>query len=152
MEEEERKKQGSGFRVQEEKTGKQSGAKPSSSPLNPEPRTLGLDKKELRKQRAEARQILYNQTKDFKKSIQRYEAEVERLEKEKGEISAKLSAPADAGTSPASSGNSAGAGIASMGRRLQQVQYEIDIATGKWEKATEELEKVMGAAGGGDGE
>ena len=38
--------------------------------------------------------------------------------------------------------------IASLGRRLQQIQYEIDIATGKWEKATAELDKVVGAAGG----
>ena len=61
-------------------------------------------------------------------------AEVERLEKEKTELSAALSSPTEV--------------VAYFGRRLQQVQYEIDIATGKWEKATAELERVVGAAGG----
>ena len=33
---------------------------------------------------------------------------------------------------------------ASLNRRLQQLQYAIDIATGKWEEATEALERVVG--------
>lgn len=64
------------------------------------------------------------------------ESDVDRLEKEKSELALALSNPAE------------GANIASLGRRLQQVQYEIDIATAKWEEATEALEKVMSAAGG----
>ena len=63
------------------------------------------------------------QTRDLEKAIQKVEAEVERLEKEKTELSTALSSPTE------------GANTASLGRRLQQVQYEIDIATGKWEKA-----------------
>jgi hypothetical protein len=31
-------------------------------------------------------------------------------------------------------------------RRLQQLQYEIDIATTRWEKATETLEQALGGA------
>jgi ATP-binding cassette, subfamily F, member 3 len=94
--------------------------------------TAKADRKELRKQRALDRQAMYDQTKDLKKAIKRAEGEVERLEAEKATLSQQLNAPTET------------TNFASLSRRLGQVQYEIDIATTKWEKATEELEKVVG--------
>jgi hypothetical protein len=64
------------------------------------------------------------------------EAEVDRLEKEKTEITTELATPNEK------------INFASLSRRLQQLQYEIDIATSKWEEATAALEKVVGESGG----
>jgi predicted nucleic acid-binding Zn-ribbon protein len=118
---------------------KETGAKPPSplatchSPPDSAPK---LDKKELRKQRAQAREALYSRTKDFKTAIHKAEKEVEHLEAEKAKLTEQLSAPPET------------INFAALSRRLQQVQYEIDIATGKWEQATEALERVMGESGG----
>ena len=90
------------------------------------------DKKALRQRRAQERQALYSQTKDFKKAIHKAEKEVERLETEKAALAQQLSRPNEK------------ADFAALNRRLQQLQYEIDIATAKWEQATEALEKVVG--------
>ena len=95
-----------------------------------EPSSATLDKKALRQQRAQAREALYEKTKDLKRAIRKAEQEVERLEAEKTALTDSLSNPD--GT----------VNFASVNRRLQQLQYEIDIATGKWEQATEALEQV----------
>lgn len=91
-----------------------------------------LDKKELRRQRAEIRQAAHGKTRDLRRTIRKAEQEVERLEAEKADLTANLSAPRE------------NTNFASLSRRLKEVQYEIDIATVKWEQATEELEKVRG--------
>jgi ATP-binding cassette subfamily F protein 3 len=138
MEEAAERQQNSEVRIQKPVVGReQAGAKPI---LNSDSCLPAPTKKDLRKQRALERQSLYGQTKDLKKAIFKVEAEVDRLEKEKTELSAALSSPAE------------GVNIAVLGRRLQQVQYEIDIATTRWEKATAELEKAMGNAGGDQAE
>jgi ATP-binding cassette, subfamily F, member 3 len=64
MEEAEQRQEGS--RRGAEDAEREKKAKPSSSPTNTQPAPSTTDKKELRRQRAEARQALYNQTKDFK--------------------------------------------------------------------------------------
>jgi ATP-binding cassette subfamily F protein 3 len=90
------------------------------------------DKKEIRRQRAAAREALYEKTKDLKKTIHKAEKEVERLEAENAELTEQLSAPTQK------------ADFASLSRRMKEIQCEIDIATGKWEEATAALEKVVG--------
>jgi len=82
------------------------------------------------------RAALYDQTKDFKKAIHKAEKEVERLEAEKATLAQQLSLPNEKTS------------FATISRRLKQIQYEIEIATSKWEQATAELEKVAGEAGG----
>jgi ATP-binding cassette subfamily F protein 3 len=118
-----------------------SGSPLPASPHHPPPSTSAggtaaqLDRKALRQQRAQDRQALYDRTKDLKKAIARTEAEVERLEKEKADLTLQLSSPAE------------GTDFAALNRRLQQLQYEIDIATAKWEQATAALEQALGGAG-----
>jgi hypothetical protein len=67
-----------------------------------------------------------------RKPIKEAEGEVERLEGEKAVLTQQIAAP------------TATTDFATLNRRLQQLQYEIDIATTRWEKATEALEQVLG--------
>jgi hypothetical protein len=72
---------------------------------------------------------------------------VERLEGEKTVLTQQIAAPTvttDPTTSAAAAAGLRRADFATLNRRLQQLQYEIDIATTKWEKATEALEEALG--------
>jgi ATP-binding cassette subfamily F protein 3 len=93
------------------------------------------DSKARRRQRAIERQALHDRTKDMKKAIRQAEQEVERLETERASLSAEIAAPTGA------------TDFASLSRRLKQIQYEIDIATGHWEEAVAAIENAHPGAG-----
>ncbi len=94
------------------------------------------DRKTLRRQRAQERQKLDLQTRELKRALRQAEAEVERLESEKQALTAELAQPGEQ------------TNFAKVSRRLKEVQYEIDIATARWEEAAGQLEAAAGPASG----
>jgi ATP-binding cassette subfamily F protein 3 len=101
-------------------------------------RPAGNARKEARRQRARERQELHERTKDLKKAIRRAEQEVERLEAEKSELTLQIAAPGP------------DTDFASISRRLKQLQYEIEIATGRWEEAAQAFEQATATEAGAD--
>jgi len=91
-------------------------------------------RKALRQERALQRQELYNLTKDLKKKIASEEKHIEALENQQHLLAAALQDTAKA---------KIGLDFESLGKRLKQVQHEIEEATCKWEKHSTELESIM---------
>ncbi len=110
------------------------GGSKTAAPTSSESAGDKIDKKALRQLRAQERQAQHEKTKDLKRAIKKAESEVERLEKEKTELAQQLSTPSET------------INYASLSRRLKELQYEIDIATAKWEQATETLGQIESQA------
>jgi len=90
-----------------------------------------LDKKELRRQRAQARQAVAAETRDLKKTIRRAETQIETFETEQAKLLEQMAAPPD------------GFDFEDAGRRLKIIQGEIAEYTRRWEEASEQLEELM---------
>lgn len=91
-------------------------------------------RKALRQERAMQRQELYNLTKDLKRKIASEEKHIENLENQQHLLAAALQDTAKA---------KIGLDFESLGKRLKQVQHEIEEATREWEKHSTELESII---------
>jgi ATP-binding cassette subfamily F protein 3 len=96
----------------------------SGSPESP------LDKKELRRQRAQARQAVAVEIREQRKIIRRAEKQIETFEMEQAKLLEQMSEPA------------ADFDFEDAGRRLKIIQSEIADYTQRWEIASEELEQL----------
>ena len=112
---------------------KGSAAKPSTLP---DFQASTVDKKELRRQRAQAREAMYSQTRDLKKDLHRTEKQIEVFEQEKARLVEQMA------------GDPAKMDFAAMSKRLKFMQEEIERYTQRWEQAAADLQKVEGGAGG----
>ena len=92
------------------------------------PKKSAGNKKEMRKLRSQQREELNKQKRPLKTAVRRHEKEIERLEKEQLELTEKLMDEA--------------ADFPSVNRRLNELHYEIQIATEAWETAALSLEKL----------
>ncbi|MDD4870237.1 MAG: ATP-binding cassette domain-containing protein, partial [Kiritimatiellae bacterium] len=95
-------------------------------------------RKALRQERALQRQELYNLTKDLKKKIAQQEKKIESLENQLYLLTAALQDTAN---------SKIGLDFESLGKRLKQVQYDIDETTRQWEHDSTELESILKQAG-----
>jgi len=93
--------------------------------------TVTVDKKELRKQRAQARQAVAAQARDLKKVISRAEKQIDVFEGERDKLLELLSSGAD------------DIDFAETNRRLSFIQAELLNYTTKWEEASTELEELQ---------
>jgi ATP-binding cassette subfamily F protein 3 len=89
-----------------------------------------VSKKELRRQRAEARKAVAAETRELRKIVKRAEAQIDVFEKEQSRLLEQL---ADA---------EANIDFAETNRRLQFIQQEIALYTSRWEEASEQLEAL----------
>ena len=89
------------------------------------------DKKELRKQRAAARQEMYNKTKDLKKEILRLESRIEECESARTYLLAQLN------------GDPAKLDFAALNKQLKKQEDDIGDYTKRWDAATEALEAIV---------
>ncbi len=89
---------------------------------------ITADKKTRRKLRTQQREELKKLMQPLRAKVCRWEKEVDQLEKEQIELTAQLADEQ--------------ADFASLNRRLNQVHYEIQIATEAWERAAMELEEL----------
>jgi ATP-binding cassette subfamily F protein 3 len=108
-------------------------ARPSALP---DPQASTVDKKELRRQRAQAREAMYSQTRDLKKDLHRTEKQIEIFEQEKARLVEQMA------------GDPAKMDFAAMSKRLKFMQEEIERYTRRWEQAAAELQKIEGGSGG----
>lgn len=92
--------------------------------------STGLDKKALRKQRAEERKATASQKRKLKKIISRAENQIEVFEKEQIKLTEELSSE-----NPETS-------FEEINRRLSFIQNEISNYTRKWEEAAMEIEEM----------
>ncbi len=115
-----------GYDYYKDKTGGITGDTPAKQPK----RKNVPDKKTLRRMRSEERQAAAARERPLKAEVARHEKEIERLETEQKELTEKLTAP--------------DADYASLNRRLNELHYEIQIATELWEEATLALEEITG--------
>jgi ATP-binding cassette subfamily F protein 3 len=115
-----------GYEYYKEKTGGITGDTPVKEPR----RKDVLDKKTLRRMRSEERKAAAARERPLKAEVAKQEKEIERLEAEQKELAEKLSTP--------------DADFASLNRRLNELHYEIQIATELWEQATLALEEISG--------
>lgn len=86
------------------------------------------DRKELRRVRSQQRAALRQQKRPLQDALRKAEKEVDNLEKEQVELAAKVAGPQ--------------ADYASLNRRLNEVHYELQIATENWEKAQLALDEL----------
>jgi ATP-binding cassette, subfamily F, member 3 len=89
-----------------------------------------VDKKELRRQRAQARQAIAMETRELKREIRRAEKQLETYETEQAKVLEQMSDP------------EANIDFAETNRRLQVIQREIAEYTRRWEVASEKLETL----------
>ncbi len=89
-----------------------------------------VDKKELRRQRAQARQAVAAETRELKKTIRRAEQQIETFETEQAKLLEQMAEPA------------ADFDFEDAGRRLKVIQGEIAEYTRRWEVASEQLEEL----------
>ena len=89
-----------------------------------------VSKKELRRQRAEARKVVAAETRELRKIVRRAEDQIEIFEKEQARLLEQL---AD---------TEANIDFAETNRRLQFIQQEISLYTARWEDASEQLEAL----------
>jgi len=89
-----------------------------------------LDKKALRKQRAEQRRVAAAQTRELKKVVSRAEKQIEVFEKERDKLLEELSS------------QSAETNFEDINRRLTFIQDELSNYNRKWEDASLELENT----------
>ncbi len=89
-----------------------------------------LSKKELRKQRAEARAKLAPRIKELKRRVETAEKKIDELQKSLDEASAELFNP-----TPQTD-------FAEANRKVRTLQFEIDRYTADWEEAATELESL----------
>lgn len=85
-----------------------------------------MDKKELRRIKSQQREEANKQKRPLELQVRTQEKEISRLEAEQIDLTAKLSQP--------------DADYASLNRRLNELHYEIQIATELWEKAALAIE------------
>jgi ATP-binding cassette subfamily F protein 3 len=116
------------------KAGDRKGAVARPSTL-PDPQASTVDKKELRRQRAQAREAMYSQTRDLKRDLHRTEKQIEIFEQEKARLVEQMA------------GDPAKMDFAAMSKRLKFMQEEIERYTRRWEQAAEELQKIEGGSG-----
>ena len=90
-----------------------------------------LTKKELRKQRADARAKIAPKVKELKKRVEAAEAKIDELQKALDEASAELFNP-----TPSTD-------FAEVNRQVRMLQFEIDRYTASWEEAATELEELQ---------
>ena len=90
-----------------------------------------LTKKELRKQRADARAKIAPKVKELKKRVEAAEAKIDELQKALDEASAELFNP-----TPSTD-------FAEVNRKVRMLQFEIDRYTASWEEAATELEELQ---------
>jgi ATP-binding cassette subfamily F protein 3 len=89
-----------------------------------------LDKKERRRQRAEARKAVAAETRELRKIIRRAEQQIETFETEQAKLVKQL---AD---------TEANIDFAETNRRLQLIQKELIEYTRRWEESSEKLEEL----------
>ena len=89
------------------------------------------DRKTHRREKAVRRQELNKVKRPHEEAIRRAEKEIAALEKEQAELVQKVSQPGP------------GTDFAGINRRFSQIKYEIEIVTGRWEKASLDLEAVV---------
>lgn len=96
-----------------------------------------VSRKDLRRMKSQEREELNRQKRPLKEAVRRQEREIEKLEKEQVELTAKLGAGEQVD-------------YASLNRRLNEVHYEMQIATEAWEAAVLALDELEsgGAAEG----
>ncbi len=93
-----------------------------------------LSKKELRKQRADARAKIAPKVKELKRRVETAEKKIDELQKALDEASAELFNP-----TPQTD-------FAEANRKVRTLQFEIDRYTADWEEAATELESITSEA------
>jgi len=89
-----------------------------------------LDKKERRRQRADARKIIAAEARELRKTVNRAEKQIDTFETEQAKLVEQL---AD---------SEANIDFAETNRRLQLIQKELTEYTRRWEQASEKLEEL----------
>ncbi len=89
-----------------------------------------IDKKELRRQRAQARQVMTVEIREHRKVIRRAEKQIETFETEQAKLLEQMSIPVP------------DFDFQDAGRRLKIIQGEIAEYTRRWEVASEQLEAL----------
>ena len=93
------------------------------------------DQREQRKLAAQARQLLTEKTKPFKKELEKLDQRIAALGTEKSQLEAKLATP----LSPVD--------IAEAGKRLKAVGDELDSLEERWLELSETIEALTQEAG-----
>jgi ATP-binding cassette subfamily F protein 3 len=89
-----------------------------------------LDKKELRRQRALARQAVAAETRELRKIVRRAEKQIEVFEAEQAKLLEQMATPDES------------IDFEDAGRRLKVIQGEIAEYTRRWEEASEKIEAL----------
>jgi ATP-binding cassette subfamily F protein 3 len=89
-----------------------------------------LDKKELRRQRALARQAVAAETRELRKIVRRAEKQIEVFEAEQAKLLEQMANPDES------------IDFEDAGRRLKVIQGEIAEYTRRWEEASEKIEAL----------
>jgi ATP-binding cassette subfamily F protein 3 len=89
-----------------------------------------LDKKALRKQRAEARKAVAGERRELQKIARRAEQQLETFETEQAKLLEQMASPSD------------NFDFEDAGRRLKVIQSEMAEYTRRWEEASEQLEAL----------
>ncbi len=89
-----------------------------------------VDKKELRRQRAQARQAVAAETRELRKTVRRAEQQIEIFETEQAKLLEQMATPTDTFD------------FEDAGKRLKFIQSEITEYTRRWEDASERLEEL----------
>jgi len=119
------------YREKTEAAGRpQTSNKPQPKQREGDSQSAPLDKKERRRQRAEARKVIAAESRELRKIVRRAEQQIDIFEKEQAKLVEQLS---DSET---------GIDFAETNRRLQFIQREIKEYTRRWEQASEELEEL----------
>ncbi|HBM14753.1 MAG TPA: hypothetical protein DD381_00155 [Lentisphaeria bacterium] len=102
----------------------------ASIPLGKEEKVVE-ESKLKRKQKAEIRQKFYTEKKELENKVSSIEKSLEELEEEKAEIVEQITE------------NTKSANFASINRRLQEIQTEINALTIQWEESATNLETAL---------
>jgi ATP-binding cassette subfamily F protein 3 len=89
-----------------------------------------LDKKALRRQRAQAREAVAAETRELRKTVRRAEQQIETFETEQAKLLGQMADPAPTFD------------FEDAGRRLKVIQSELAQYTRRWEEASERLEEL----------
>jgi ATP-binding cassette subfamily F protein 3 len=119
------------YREKTEAAGRpQSSNKPQPKQQSGGSQSAPIDKKERRRQRAEARKVIAAESRELRKTVRRAEQQIDIFEKEQAKLVEQLS------------DSEANIDFAETNRRLQFIQGEIKEYTRRWEQASEELEEL----------
>ena len=113
-----------------DKQAAQQSTSPTATPAKQAATTGTLDKKELRRQRAQARKVVAAETRELRSTIRRSERQIETFETEQAKLVEQMADP------------DANLDFAEAGRRLQVIQSELAEYTRRWETASEALEEL----------